>query len=121
MIAPGPAASASADPLIPEKNVIVRMFVCPRPPRKRPTNCDAKRNSTSDSDPPVISSAVRMKNGTAISANTSMPEKRYFGSAISGRFPYTIAASVAPPRLNATGTPSASSTTHDRNRIAITT
>ena len=72
---------------MPEKNVIVRMFVWPKPPRKRPTNCDAKRNSTSDSDPPVISSAVRMKNGTAINANTSMPEKRYFGNAISGKCP----------------------------------
>ena len=87
MIAPGPAASASADPLMPEKNVIVRMFVWPRPPRKRPTNCDAKRSSTSESDPPVINSAVRMKNGTAINANTSMPEKRYFGNAISGKWP----------------------------------
>ena len=86
-MAPGPAASASAEPLMPEKNVIVRMFVCPRPPRKRPTNCDAKRSSTSDSAPPVISSAVRMKNGTAISAKTSMPVNRYFGSAISGRWP----------------------------------
>ena len=35
-----------------------------------------------------------MKNGTAISANTSMPLNRYFGSAISGRPPTTIAASV---------------------------
>ena len=118
MIAPGPAASASAEPLMPEKNVIVRMFVCPRPPRKRPTNCDAKRSSTSDSAPPVISSAVRMKNGTAISANTSMPLNRYFGSAISGRPPWTtIAASVPPPSANATGTPSASSTMQATNSV----
>ena len=87
MIAPGPAASASAEPLMPEKNVIASTLVWPRPPRKRPTNCEAKRRSTSDNDPPVISSAVRMKNGTAISAKTSMPENRYLGSAISGRWP----------------------------------
>src|SRR6478735_2824374 len=120
MIAPGPAASASAEPEIPEKNVSVRMFVCPMPPRKRPTNCDAKRSSTADSSPPVISSAVRMKNGTASSANRSMPENRYFGSATSGTLPDAIATSVAPPSANATGTPSASSATQPMNRTVTT-
>src|SRR6185295_8630438 len=107
MIAPGPAASASAEPEMPEKNVIVRMLVCPSPPRKRPTNCDANRSSTFDNSPPVISSAARMKNGTASSANKSMPENRYFGSATSGTLPEAIANSVAPPSANETGTPSA--------------
>src|SRR5215475_6087313 len=121
MIAPGPAASASAEPEIPEKNVSVRMFVWPMPPRKRPTNCDAKRSNTSDSAPPVINSAVRMKKGTASKANTSMPEKRYFGSASSGSLPSTsIAASVPPPSAKATGTPSASSSEQPMNSVAIT-
>src|SRR5215813_10583433 len=121
MIAPGPAASASAEPEMPEKNVSVRIFVCPMPPRKRPTNCDAKRSSTSESAPPVISSAVRMKNGTASRTNTSMPEKRYFGSASSGNLPsMSIAASVPPPSANATGTPSARSSEQPMNRVAIT-
>ena len=35
-----------------------------------------------------------MKNGTAISANTSMPLNRYLGSAMSGSPPTRIAASV---------------------------
>jgi len=61
-----------------------------------------------------------MKNGTAISANTSMPLNMYLGSAITGRCPATIAASAAPPRLNATGTPSASRTTQPMKRTAIT-
>src|SRR5487761_1950328 len=109
MIAPGPAASASADPEIPEKNVSARMFVWPSPPRNRPTNWDAKRSSTSESAPPVISSAVRMKKGTASSANRSIPENKYLGSATSGSCPSRSAASVAPPSAKATGTPSASS------------
>src|SRR6478736_3110215 len=109
MIAPGPAASASADPEMPEKNVSVRMFVWPSPPRKRPTNCEAKRSSTAESSPPVINSAVRMKNGTASNANRSMPENRYFGRATSGTLPDNIATSVAPPIAKATGTPIASS------------
>src|SRR5215469_12726121 len=119
MIAPGPAASARADPEMPEKKVSVRMLVWPIPPRKRPTNCDAKRNSTSESAPPVISSAARMKNGTASSAKTSIPENIVFGSAKSGRVPLiSMAASVPPPSAKATGTPSASSTVQARNSVA---
>ena len=120
MIAPGPAASASAEPEIPEKKVKVRMFVCPMPPRKRPTNCEAKRSRTSDKAPPVISSAVRMKNGTASRAKTSIPENMVFGSASSDTLPFaSIAASVPPPSANATGTPSTSSSVHTMKRAAI--
>ena len=119
-MAPGPAASASAEPEIPEKKVKVRMFVCPMPPRKRPTNCEAKRSRTSDKAPPVISSAVRMKNGTASRAKMSMPENMVFGSASSDRLPLArIATSVPPPSANATGTPSTSSNVHTMKRAAI--
>src|SRR6476660_4137832 len=90
------------------------------PPRKRPTNCDAKRSSTADSSPPVISSAVRMKNGTASSANRSIPENRYFGSATSGTLPDHIAISVAPPSAKATGTPTASSPMQPVKRTVTT-
>src|SRR4051794_35453652 len=69
-----------------------------------------------------MSSAVRMKNGTASSAKMSMPENRYFGNASSGRRPSTmIAARVPAPSAKATGTPSANSSTHARNRVATTT
>ena len=35
---PSAATSATAEPDIPEKNILARMLTCPKPPEKRPTD-----------------------------------------------------------------------------------
>ena len=68
---PGPAASASAEPLMPEKITLARMLTWASPPRKRPTSMSAKPYMRSVRLAAFMISAARMKSGTARS--TKLP------------------------------------------------
>lgn len=63
--APGPAASVSAEPLMP---IEVTTLTWLMPLRMRPTSEFKKRSSAIVMPPAVIGSAARMENGTAINA-----------------------------------------------------
>ncbi len=62
---PGPAASAIALPLMPEKITLTMMLTCARPPRSRPTIASANSNRRSLTVPEFITAAAKMNNGTA--------------------------------------------------------
>ena len=64
---PGPAASATALPLIEEKITATTTVTWPSPPRKRPTTRSAARHSRSLIVPAFITFAARMNIGTASS------------------------------------------------------
>ncbi len=64
-ILPGPAASASALPLMPAKITLATMLTWASPPRSRPTRRLAKSNILSVIRLAFISSAAKMKSGTA--------------------------------------------------------
>ena len=64
-ILPSPAASASAEPDIPEKNRLARMLTCPSPPRTWPTSARAKPNRRLVMPAPFRIAAARMNSGTA--------------------------------------------------------
>ncbi|MCY1559000.1 hypothetical protein D9M68_959900 [compost metagenome] len=62
---PTPAASATADPDMPEKIRLTRMSTCASPPRKRPTTALQKSSSLSLIEPSFIMLAATMNSGTA--------------------------------------------------------
>ena len=64
---PGPAASAMALPLIPEKITLTRTLTYARPPRKCPTSAMAIENMRSLIEPAFMMLAARMNSGTASS------------------------------------------------------
>ena len=64
---PGPAASAMALPLMPEKITLTRMSTCASPPRMRPTRMRQKSNSRSLTVPAFITLAASTNIGTASS------------------------------------------------------
>ncbi len=83
-MAPVPAASARAEPLMPAKKTLTSTFTWPRPPRMWPTRALAKSTSRSVSLPLVMRSAARMKNGIAIMGKESMPLKARCGKTSMG-------------------------------------
>ena len=62
---PGPAASASALPLMPEKITLTRISTCARPPRMRPTNTRQKSKMRSLTVPAFMMLAAKTNSGTA--------------------------------------------------------
>ncbi len=68
---PGPAASAIADPDMPEKMMLTRISTCARPPRNRPTMAWQKSNNRSDTPLAFMILAARIKSGTASRTNES--------------------------------------------------
>ena len=65
IILPVPAASAIAEPDMPAKMMLCTTLTWARPPRKRPTSASQNRSSRSVIEPEFISSAAKMKSGTA--------------------------------------------------------
>ena len=63
---PGPAASATALPLMPEKTRLVRIFACASPPLTRPTQAIPKSNRRSVIVPAFMTFAAKMNRGIAI-------------------------------------------------------
>ena len=66
IIFPIPAASATAEPDIPEKIKEATTFTCPSPPLKRPTAATQKFNNLSVIVPAFIIFAATINNGTAM-------------------------------------------------------
>jgi hypothetical protein len=64
---PGPAASAIALPLMPEKITLTRMSTCARPPRIRPTRMRQKSKIRSLTVPAFMMLAANTNSGTASS------------------------------------------------------
>ena len=62
---PTPAASATADPLMPEKIKLATTLTCPMPPRNRPTRAMQNLSNRSDIAPAFIILAETINNGTA--------------------------------------------------------
>ena len=62
---PGPAASAIALPLMPEKITLTRMSTCASPPRMRPTRMRQKSNRRSLTVPAFMMLAAKTNSGTA--------------------------------------------------------
>ena len=62
---PGPAASAIALPLIPEKITLTKISTCARPPRMRPTRMRQKSKIRSLTVPAFMMLAANTKSGTA--------------------------------------------------------
>ena len=69
MMRPIPAASATAEPDMPEKISEATTLTCPRPPRKRPTSATQKLRSRSLMVPAFMMPAATMKSGTASRMN----------------------------------------------------
>ncbi len=65
MILPVPAASAMAEPDIPAKMMLCTTLTSARPPRNRPTKALQNARRRTVIVPEFISSAARMKSGTA--------------------------------------------------------
>lgn len=65
MILPMPAASATAEPDMPEKISEATMLTCPSPPRNRPTAATQNCNSRSEMVPAFMMLAATMNSGTA--------------------------------------------------------
>ena len=65
IILPVPAASAIAEPDMPAKMMLCTTLTWARPPRKRPTSASQKCSSRAVMLPEFISSAAKMKSGTA--------------------------------------------------------
>jgi hypothetical protein len=63
---PREETSATAEPEIPPKNILARIFTWDKPPRNLPTRIFAKFNRRSAIPPTPIISPARMKNGMAI-------------------------------------------------------
>ena len=66
-ICPSPPASATADPLMPEKTIDATTLACPRPPGIEPTQAEQARKIFRVTPPVFISLAARMKKGIASS------------------------------------------------------
>ena len=64
---PGPAASAMALPLMPEKMTLTKMSTCARPPRMRPAKMRQKSKIRSLTVPAFIRLAANTNKGTASS------------------------------------------------------
>ena len=64
---PGPAASAMALPLMPEKITLTKMSTCARPPGRRPTRMRQKSNRRSLTVPAFMVFAANTNMGTASS------------------------------------------------------
>ena len=64
-ILPVPAASATAEPDMPEKMMLTTMFTWPRPPRNRPTSATQKSFSRVVMEPEFMTFAAMMNSGTA--------------------------------------------------------
>ena len=62
---PGPAASAMALPLMPEKITLTKMSTCASPPRMRPTRIRQKSKIRSLTVPAFMMLAANTKSGTA--------------------------------------------------------
>src|SRR5688572_20534506 len=108
-MAPMPATSATADPLMPEKIMLPTTLTWPRPPRTCPTRLSAKRKMRMVIWLVFRSSADRMKNGTAMSRKESMLFTILIGMATSGTLPLAaIATRAVRPSANGTGTASTS-------------
>ena len=69
MIFPIPAASATAEPDIPEKISEATTLTCPKPPLKRPTTAMQNFSKRSVIVPPFIMFAAAMNSGTANKTN----------------------------------------------------
>jgi len=65
MILPIPAASATAEPDMPEKITLATTLTWPSPPRNRPTTAAQKPSSRSLIVPAFMIAAATMKSGTA--------------------------------------------------------
>lgn len=72
-MAPGPAASACAEPEVPATRIETSALTRPNPPRTRPAGASAKRRSDFVAPRAVIRSEARMKKGAAISGKLSRP------------------------------------------------
>ena len=68
---PMPAASAIAEPDMPEKIRLATTLTWAKPPRSRPTSAREKCSSRSDTVPAFMKLAARMKSGTASSTKLS--------------------------------------------------
>ena len=66
-ICPSPPASATAEPLMPEKTIDATMFAWPRPPGIEPTHAEQARKIFRVTPPVFIILAARMKKGMASS------------------------------------------------------
>src|SRR6185436_10734789 len=119
-MAPMPATSATAEPLMPEKIMLPTTLTWPRPPRTCPTRLSAKRKMRMVIWLVFRSSAERMKNGTAISRKESMLFTILIGTAASGTVPLTaMATSAVRPSANGTGTASPSRKTTKPPKIRM--
>jgi hypothetical protein len=70
---PTAEASATAEPLMPPKNIEVSTAICPRPPETKPTMALARRTRRLAMPPSLITSPTRMNSGIASKGNESRP------------------------------------------------
>lgn len=106
MIEPMAEASATAEPVMPPKNIQLRMLAWASPPVMRATNNSEKSSRRRVMPDVFINSPASTKNGTAMSGKTSIPVNIRCATTWSGICcQATIAATLATPSETAIGTP----------------
>ena len=86
-IVPRPAASATAEPLIPAKTMLARTFACPRPPGIQPISVLQKRKILVVMDPVFMSLPASRKKGIARSVKLLAEKASLVATMSSGIFP----------------------------------
>ena len=107
-MAPVAAVSATAEPLMPPKNIEPVIATWPRPPRTEPTRAPASSISRRAMPPWLITSPTRMKNGMASRGKLLTPRIDCSIRIDSGMSESTAMTTAATPRPKAMGRPSAS-------------
>ena len=99
--------SATAEPLMPPKNIEPVIATWPSPPRTKPTRVPASSISRRAMPPALITSPTRMKNGIASSGKLLTPRTDCSIRIDSGISEITAMTTAAIPRPKAIGSPSA--------------
>ena len=113
IMAPVAAVSATAEPLMPPKNMEPVIATWPSPPRTKPTRAAARSISRRAMPPWLITSPTRMKKGMARSGKLLTPRIDCSMSIDSGISESRAMTTAATPSPKAIGSPSAS----DANRM----